>query len=57
MCHLGLHPDRIELVSDHVRRAMGLRQTVAVDFGERIGVRYHAGVKFNYGANEGSFDG
>jgi len=46
-CHLGLSGDRLEAVGDHVRRAMGLRQPVAVDFGDRIAVRYHPGVTFS----------
>jgi hypothetical protein len=45
-CHLGLFGDRLAAVGDHVCRAMGLRQPVAVEFGDRIGVRYHPGVEF-----------
>jgi hypothetical protein len=48
-CHLSLFGDKLSAVGDHVRRAMGLRQQVAVDFGDRIGVQYHAGVEFQYG--------
>ena len=42
-CHLG---NLSELVSDRVRLALGLTQPVAVEFGDRIGVNYHEGVKF-----------
>lgn len=45
-CHLGA-PER---AGDLVRRAMGLSHDVALDFGDRIGVRYHEGVEFHYGA-------
>src|SRR5262245_50045757 len=45
-CHLAPWGDRLVEIGDHVRRAMGLRQTVTVDFGDRIGVNYHAGVEF-----------
>jgi hypothetical protein len=48
-CHLGLHGESDAEVNEHVRRAMGLRQPVVVEFGERIGVRYHEGVLFDYG--------
>lgn len=45
-CHLWLFGDRLAAVGDHVRRALGLRQPVLVEFGDRIGVQYHAGVGF-----------
>ena len=45
-CHLPLWPDRLAAVGDRVRRAMGLRQPVAVEFPDWIDVRYHAGVRF-----------
>ncbi len=45
-CHLWLFGDRLAAVGDHVRRARGLRQSVVVEFGNRIGVQYHAGVEF-----------
>jgi hypothetical protein len=45
-CQLGLFGDRLAAVGDHVRRAMGLRQPVEVDLGDRIAVRYHPGVTF-----------
>jgi hypothetical protein len=48
-CHLGLVADTLEEVGDHIRRAMGLQQTVSLDFGQRIGVCYHSGVAFHHG--------
>jgi hypothetical protein len=48
-CHLAIWQERSADIGDHLRRAMGLRQTVTVDFGERIAVNYHAGVEFNHG--------
>src|SRR5436305_6745380 len=35
-CHLGLFGNRLAAVGEHVRRAMRLRQTVAIEFGDRI---------------------
>ena len=46
MCQLGLFGDRLTAVGEHIRRAMGLRQPVEVEFGNRIAVRYHPGVTF-----------
>jgi hypothetical protein len=51
-CHLGLRGERLRVVGDRIRRAMGLRQEVSVDFGHRIGVQYHPGVAFHYGSAE-----
>jgi hypothetical protein len=49
-CHLGLHgPAGLE-VSDHVRRAMGLRQPLDVEIDGRITTQYHDGVEFHRGA-------
>jgi len=45
-CHLGLSGERLEEVADHIRRAMGIEQTIVIDFGKRIAVRYHDGVEF-----------
>lgn len=45
-CHLALHGGRAREVSDHVRRAMRLRQELQIDFGDRVGVEYHEGVRF-----------
>ena len=45
-CHLGLFGDRLAEVADHVRRAMALKQPIAVEFGDRISVQYHPGVEF-----------
>ena len=45
-CHLGLFGERLVEVGDHIRRAMGVRQIVTVEFRNRIGVQYHAGVDF-----------
>ena len=45
-CHLGLTRRR-EAINDRVRRAMELRQPVTVEFGWRVAVRYHEGVRFN----------
>lgn len=47
-CHLGLFGERLQQVSEHVRRAMHLRQELSVDFGDRIAVYYHSGVVFHY---------
>jgi hypothetical protein len=47
-CHLWLFGDRLRDVGDHLRRAMRLRQEVAVEF-SNIGVNYHSGVTFHYG--------
>jgi hypothetical protein len=47
-CHLGLFAERLAEIGDQVRRAMGLRQAVSVEF-VHIGVQYHAGVGFHYG--------
>jgi hypothetical protein len=49
-CHLGLHGPAGLAVSDHVRRAMGLRQPLDVEFGDRIAAQYHDGVEFHRGA-------
>ena len=51
-CHLGLSGDRLREVGDRIRRAMGLRQEVSVDFGERIAVNCYPGVAFHYGVTE-----
>ncbi|MBI4600908.1 MAG: hypothetical protein HY721_03010 [Planctomycetes bacterium] len=48
-CHLGLCGERAQQVSEHVRRAMHRRQRLSVDFDDRIGVDYHAGVTFHDG--------
>ncbi len=49
-CHLGLRSgDYTRRVSDHVRRAMHLRQDLTVDFGDRIRANYHPGVSFHHG--------
>jgi hypothetical protein len=45
-CHLSLWTDRLAAIGDRVRREMGLRQSVAVEFPDSIAVRYHAGVRF-----------
>jgi hypothetical protein len=45
-CHLGLSGERLAEVGDHIRRAMRLRQPVAVEFAGRIGVQYYPGVEF-----------
>jgi hypothetical protein len=45
-CHLGLFGNRLIAVGEQLRRALGLRQEVAVDFADRIGVNYHEGVRF-----------
>lgn len=45
-CHLTLYGEGLDRVADRVRRAMGLRQPVSVDFGDRIEARYHDGVEF-----------
>jgi len=45
-CHLGVLGERLAEIGDHVRRAMGLRQAVCVDFGDRIAANYHGGVEF-----------
>src|SRR6266700_3036701 len=41
-CHLGLFGAQLAAIGDHVRREMQLQGPVAVEFGDRIGVRYHA---------------
>ena len=46
-CHLGLFGERLDAVGDHVRRAMRRRSPVSVEFHNRIGVSYHAGVVFS----------
>jgi hypothetical protein len=38
---------RLEEIGEHVAKAMGLRQTVSVEFGDRIAVNHHSGVEFN----------
>jgi hypothetical protein len=48
-CHLALFGERLAMVGEHVRRAMGLRQAAAVEFGDRVGVQYHPGVEFRAG--------
>lgn len=48
-CHLWLFGERLAKVGEHVRRAMRLKQSVNVEFGDRIGVQYHPGVEFHYG--------
>jgi len=51
-CHLGLFDERIdEDVSEHIRRAMHLRQPLAVYF-VRVGVNYHPGIGFHYGLGD-----
>lgn len=52
-CHLGLCGERLLRVSEHVRRAMHLRQELSVDFGNRIGVNYHMGVVFHDAQSDG----
>jgi hypothetical protein len=51
-CHLGFSGESLREVGDRIRRAMGLRQAVAVNFGQRVGVHYHPGVAFHYGLRE-----
>src|SRR5262245_23506690 len=46
ICHLGNWGERGAEIGDRVRRAMGLRQVVTVDIGDRIAANYHAGVEF-----------
>jgi hypothetical protein len=50
-CHLGLLDEHLREISEHVRRAMGLRQSVSVDFAAIV-PEYHPGVSFHYGAND-----
>ena len=46
-CQLGTFLDeRMQRISAHVRRAMGLEQQLTVDLGDRIGVNRHEGVVF-----------
>jgi hypothetical protein len=51
-CHLGLRGEILREVGEHIRRTMGLRQEVSVDFGHRIGVHYHPGVVFHHGVTD-----
>jgi hypothetical protein len=48
-CHLWLFGERLQRIGDHIRRAMGLRQSVEVDFPDGVETRYHDGVIFHYG--------
>ena len=50
-CHLCLTEDSLEEIGDEVRRAMGLRQRVDVQFAS-LGVLYHDGVSFGYGEGQ-----
>lgn len=51
-CHLWLFGERLAAAEDAVRRAMGLRQPVALDLRDRVAVRYEPGVRFHYGSPE-----
>lgn len=49
-CHLGLNSEeQVEEASEQVRQTLRLSPGFIVDFGDRIGVQYHAGVAFHYG--------
>ncbi|HMF19417.1 MAG TPA: hypothetical protein VKE98_19575, partial [Gemmataceae bacterium] len=50
-CHLWLFKEQVAEVAEHVRRALCLRQSVTVDFGDRIRADYHPGIEFRYGSN------
>jgi len=43
-CHVDLGEDRLAAIGDHVRRAMGVRLEVAVEFAP-LAVHYEAGVE------------
>ena len=51
-CYLGLYGKRLEQVGDSMRRRLGLRQAVTVEFPDGIRVEYHTGVTFDYGMTE-----
>lgn len=48
MCHLGLYDERLDAVGEHVRRSIGVRHRVTVEFAD-LRPFYHAGVCFHYG--------
>jgi hypothetical protein len=45
-CHIDLFGDRLKLVEEHLRHAIGLRHEVTLDLGDRIGVDLAPGVTF-----------
>jgi hypothetical protein len=51
-CHLGLIGERSHRVSEYIRHLMHLKQELSVDFGDRVGVNYHAGVSFHHGQSD-----
>jgi hypothetical protein len=49
-CHLSFPAaDRMGAIEERVSRAMGLRHSVSISFGQRVGVLYHDGVAFRTG--------
>lgn len=48
MCHLGLYDERLEAVGEHIRRSIGVRHRISVEFADLRPV-YHAGIRFHYG--------
>ncbi len=38
--------ERLREIGENVRHAMRLKQSVEIEFGDRIGVAYHDGIKF-----------
>jgi hypothetical protein len=51
-CHLGLMGERLAEVQDRIGGAMGLRQTVILEIGERVRPEYGSSVEFHYGGHE-----
>jgi hypothetical protein len=46
MCHLKLFGERLEQISDHVRRSMAFKHRVEVDVRTHLAAQVHEGVVF-----------